>query len=312
MKTLLAALLVASLALAGCGDKGGSDGTGSGGTTTDAPLQSGKGAIAGLVINDVYRPVPGATVLSSNGLVATSDGAGQFAFTNLEPGAYILRVQADGHEAAPQNVEVVEGEYAEAELLARRVTNEAGRIITAEFSVFIPCAAAFIANGITANCLLDLSGDSYRGSFPTNLTAEPDVTYMVTEWKFNQVGDWNVQIREDDGSTTGGERYAVLDIFQGDYARVLLEKGALNEEANGQRDNVPWNNTKPFSTAIFLNGQFKGEAQDAADAVCQPDVPDTCRTMTGAGVAFGIRARIIQTVFIGEPDVDVKTYSVLG
>ncbi len=310
MKALLITLLVASLALAGCNDGKKASPTGDAGD--EATLKSGKGAISGLVINDIYRPVPDALVLASNGMTATSDASGQFAFTNLEPGIYILRVQAEGHEAAPQNVDVVEGEYAEVELLARRILNEGGRMITTEYSVFVPCAAGFIVNGITANCLLDLSGDSYRSSFTTNLTAEHNVTYMITEWKFNQIGDWNVQIREDDGSSAGGERYATLDIAQGDYARVVLQRGVLNTEANAQRNNVIWNNTKEFATAVFLNGQFKDDAQSAVDPLCQPDVDPTCVTTTGVGASFAIKARIIQTVFVGEPEVDVQTYNALG
>lgn len=312
MKVWLLALTMIAAGLAGCNDKGKDTPPGE-----EPPLQSGKGAISGLVVDDVFRPIPDALVLASNGLTATSDGSGQFTLTNLEPGSYILRLQADGHEAAPQTFEVKAGEYTEAELLARRVLNEGSRIATNEFSVFVPCAAGFIVNGITANCVLDLSGDSFRSSFTSNLTAQKNITYMVTEWKFNQVGDWNVQIREDDGSSAGGERYGTLDILQGDYARIILQLGVLNEEANAQRNNVVWNNTKPFATGIFLNGQFKQEAQDVYDTVpvCptgqQAGLNLLC-TATGAGVTFGVRARIIQSVFIGEPEIDPMTYGVLG
>lgn len=316
LRPVLCALLTITVLLAGCGDKGGGGGGGGG-----EELKAGKGAISGLVINDVYRPVPGALVLASNGMTATTDASGQFTLLDLDPGAYLLRVQVDGHEAAPQSVDVVEGQYAESEIIARRIFNEGGRIITNEFSVFIPCAAGFIVNGITMNCVLDLSGDSFRSSFTSNLTAYENITFMVTEWKFSKTGDWNLQIREDDGTPQGGERYAVLDVLQGDYARVLLEKGVLNEEANDQRNNVIWNNTKLFATGIFLNGQFKNEAQEVYDqvpVVCPttqdlpPPAPAVLCSATGAGVAFGVRARIIQSVFIGEPDVDANSYNVLG
>lgn len=307
----LLAALAATVALAGCSG-GGGGGSSDGGTPTQPPLAAGKGAIAGLLLDDALRPIPeGLLLLQPVGLTATSDRTGEFGFTDLDPGTYVIRAQAEGHEAAPLTIDVAAGEYAEAQISARRVFNQAGRIITNEYSVFIPCAAGFVVNGVTANCLLDLSGDSYRSSFTSNLTAMANITYMVTEWKFNQVGDWNGQIREDNGEPAGGERYAVLDIVQADYGKVLLQPGVLNTEANGQNNNVPWNNTKEFATAIFLNGQFKGEAQSAADAVCQPSVDQTCLTMTGAGAAFGIRARIVQSVFIDEPAVDVNTYCVL-
>ncbi|HEX2066990.1 MAG TPA: hypothetical protein VHI93_09280, partial [Candidatus Thermoplasmatota archaeon] len=79
MRLPLAAVAVTlALSLAGCGGKGG---TPTGGATT-GPLDPTRGAIAGLVIDDVYRPVPGALVLLQPvGLTATSDRSGQFAFT---------------------------------------------------------------------------------------------------------------------------------------------------------------------------------------------------------------------------------------
>ena len=315
LRPVLCALLTVTVLLAGCGEKGGGGGGGG------KQLEAGKGAISGLVINDVYRPVPDALVLASNGMTATTDASGQFTLIDLEPGAYLLRVQVDGHEAAPQSVDVVEGQYTESEIIARRIFNEGGRIITNEFSVFIPCAAGFIVNGVTANCVLDLSGDSFRSSFPSNLTGQANITYMVTEWKFSQAGDWNVQIRENNGEPAGGERYAVLDVMQDDYARVLLQLSVLNTEANDQYNNVVWNNTKLFDTGIFLNGQFKQEAQDVYDqvpVVCEttqglPDpAPSALCSATGVGATFGVRARIIQSVFIGEPDVDVTSYNVLA
>lgn len=316
MKALFVVGLVASMVLAGCGGKDGGDGSDGGGTTA---LKAGKGAISGLLINDVFRPVPdGLVLIQELGLTQTSDASGQFTFADLEPGSYVLRVQADGHEAAPQTVEVKEGEYTEAEVVARRVFNAAGAVLTNEFSVFVPCAAGFIANGVTANCVLDLSGDSYRSSFTSNLTEVQNITYMVTEWKFNQVGDWNGQVREDNGEPAGGERYATVDIVQGDYAKVIMELGALvGPEYDVQRNAVPWNNTKEFATAIFLNGQFKNEAQDGYDQVplvCDTtsgaDHPVLC-SATGLGAAFGVKAKIVQSVFLGEPDIDLAAYCVL-
>src|SRR5688572_23300773 len=164
---LLAQLATASLLtvlLSGCGDGG--DAPPSASTETTGPLASGKGAISGLLINDVFRPVPGGLVLIQElGLTATSDASGQFSFVDLEPGAYMLRVQADGHEAAPQTVDVTEGEYAEVELMARRVSSEGGRIITNEYSVFISCNINAVVIGLPYDCTMDQSGDSDRAAF---------------------------------------------------------------------------------------------------------------------------------------------------
>lgn len=297
MKALLSVLLVASLALAGCGDKDPKPTPG-----VKPELEAGKGAIDGLVINDVYRPVPGALVLLSSGATATSDASGLFTFTDLEPGAYLLRVQADGHEAAPQSVDVAEGEYAEAELIARRIANEGSRIVTTEYSVFIPCGVDFVASGYVMDCTLDQSGDSYRAGFTSNYTAYGEATYLVTEMKASKPGRYEVQLRVDDGSSTGGDRYAVAQ-FEGEYLKVVHKLGEVNEEFNGQANNVAWNNTDPMMTILFPDSQFREEIQD---------VDPTGEICCGAGAHFGIRARFVQSLFIGEPEVDIATYSVLA
>ncbi len=313
MKAVLVVLLVAGVALAGCGDKGGKDaGEAAGGQPA---LKSGKGAISGLVINDVYRPVPGALVLASNGLTATSDGSGQFTFLDLEPGAYVLRAQADGHEAAPQSVEVVAGEYAEAELMARRVANQGGRIITTEYSVFVPCA--FAAPAVTANppCLVDLSGDTDRFGFNVNYTGYPGATYLVTEMKANREasqepgrGAYKVVVRDGEG---GDPYYSSAFTTDSDYLRLVMQVGTKSLQDTEARNQV-WNNTGDMQVAFFPQGAFKAETQQGLDAACASDpTQGTCFESRGVGAQFGIRARFIQSLFIGEPEVDIATYGVL-
>lgn len=300
LKPVLLAMLAASLALAGCGEPDG--GTGGGGGTT-GPLASGKGAISGLLIDDVFRPIPQALVLvQSAGLTATTDASGQFTFRDLEPGAYILRVQADGHEAAPQEVEVKAGEYAEAEVMARRVFNEGGRIVTTEYTIFMTCTVDLVVvsgNGI--NCFQDLSGESERTAFTTDLTTTANVTTLVSEIKFNQQGTYNYVIAKDDTGDNVLDRYwAELDIDEGNYGRIVLVNGEANvDAASGDRNEVwlPGNDT--FLTTVFVHGLLYREMQDSPAGAY------------GLGVGMGIRAKVVQSVFIGEPEVDVASYCVL-
>jgi hypothetical protein len=313
MRALLTVLLVGSFALAGCSGGGGS-GEGEGDGTTP-PLQAGKGAISGLLINDVFRPVPGGLVLIQElGLTVTSDASGQFSFTDLEPGSYLLRVQADGHEAVPQRVEVREKEYAEVELMARRVVSQAGTIITTEYSVFVPCAVAAPAATANPPCMADLSGDTDRFAFYANYTQYGDqASYLVTEMKANrevspQSGALKVVVRTE----TGGDPYwASAFITQGDYIRIVMPLGGLSEQDTENRNQV-WNNTRAMQVALFPQGSFKGETQQALDTGCQPDPADvTCFESRGIGAQFGVRAKFVQSLFIGEPEVDIETYCVL-
>lgn len=299
MKALLLAGLMASLALAGCsggGDDGGGPGT-TGGATT-GPLKSGKGAISGLLINDVFRPVPGGLVLIQDlGLTATSDGSGQFSFVDLEPGSYLLRVQAEGHEAAPQNVEVREGEYAEAELIARRVFSEGGRIITTEYSVFVACNVNAVVIGLPLDCTFDQSGDTDRAAFVSNYTGNADITYLVTEMRANKVGAYEVRIRSTDHDQGPSGNYAVMEVKDSHYLRIVMK---LGEAAHGEYeltgDNAPWENDDEFLTILYVDAPTK-------NATGEGDF--------GASLDTGIKGKFVQSVFVGEPDVDVATYCVL-
>ena len=313
MKALLLVGLVASLALAGCG---GNDGetpptTGSG---TTGPLASGKGAISGLLVNDVFRPVPDGLVLIQDlGLTATTDSSGQFTFIDLEPGAYLLRVQAEGHEAAPQSVEVQEGEYAEAEIMARRITSEAGRIITTEYSVFVSCAASAPVVSATNDCTFDQSGDSDRAAFTSNYTAYADATYLVTEMKSarpasSTSGAYKIIVRQ---LPDTDNYYASAYTADGDYIKVVMKLGEVSLSDTEGR-NLAWNNTEELQTAFFPQGAFKGETQSVQDAGCQPDPADvTCFESRGLGAQVGVRAKFVQSLFIGDPEVDIETYCVL-
>lgn len=293
---VLVVALVASLALAGCGGK---DKVTPGETP---PLASGKGAMSGLVINDVYRPVPDALVLLSNGLTATTDASGQFTIGDLEPGAYIVRVQAEGHEAAPQSVDVVAGEYAEPELVARRIFNEGGRIVTTEYNIFMTCTAeAVVVAGNGLNCFFDLSGESERTAFLTDLRGVQGVTAMVTEVKFNQVGDYGFVIGIDDDGDNFLDRYwAEASVVDGDYAKVVLVNGTANEEDSAGRNEVWLPGTDPFTTTVFPHGEFYNELNSAGGL-----------GLYGAGADVGVRGKVIQSVFLGEPEVDLATYGVL-
>ncbi len=317
--TITLALLMSATVLAGCNGKASLDNPG---MTDLPPVAADRGAITGLVIDDRYRPVPDALVLLTPiGLTTTSDSLGQFQFSDLDPGAYLAQVNAKDHEAAPKNVDVLAGEYTELEIEARRVFSDAGSVITQEYSVFIPCAADYVVNGIIYGCIPDESGDTYRPGFTADTRKlGKNVTYLVTEAKMNQVGDYDLQVREDNGASAGGERYAVGYIRNADYKKLVNQFGVMNTVDNEQHNNHPWNNTKRYATLVFMSGQQRETFYGISQTTCNPTVDDlnrgagspvrTCN-WRGVGARLGIKAKFVQSLFIGPPTVDIGTYHTL-
>ena len=262
------------------------------------PPPPGKGAIAGLVIDDIYRPVPGALVLVERlGLTATADASGQFVFTDLEPGSYILIANADRHEAAPANVDVVEGEYADAEIEARRTFSDDGTLVTTRYSVFVNCAASAFIVTVLAPCLPDGSGDSHRDHF--GITDEPygtNATALVLEMKASQPDGYAVQLgcRNVNGGTwTEGT---------GDYIRTGLLRG---------------NRTLPEDGPGASFGKWPGKCHDLVARLWYlggdpAGTRDGGITGWGVGGRVAIKATFLVSIFVGEPSHDIETYGVLG
>jgi hypothetical protein len=264
-------------------------------------------------VDDRFRPIQltnevastefqakGFILLQETGQQVLTTQNGEFSFVDLDPGTYTLRATIQGHEATPIQVTVAEGVFNEASIVARRVSSLGSSVITQEFSAFTPCAADFIANGVVANCVLDLSGDTYRPGFSVNYTGIADVTYLVAEAKMSQVSGYNFQMRENDGSAAGGDRYAVGRIKDGDYIKMVLERGVANEEHNEQNNNVAWGNneTNPMHTIFFMEGDFRDEMRELGFCC-------------GLGARFGMKGQFLHSMFVGEPEVDIAAYCVL-
>ncbi len=306
-KGLALGLVFICAVLAGCGGK--SDSSGDAG----APLPPDKGAIRGVTIDDRFRPVPDAEMLLFPiGLTTTSGVDGEFEFLNLAPGAYVLRVQADGHEASPISVDAVAGEYTEVEAVARRVFSSEGAVLVTQYSVFIDCSFEALAiAGTGAGCMADQSGDSTRTGFDTDLDpADANITtYMVTEILYNKQADapgqggYGVVIGVLDSSNFFEIYYAESDLIKGTYQRIQNEAGKVNnrtdEDVGGR--NVKWPPGKLFTTAIFPHGTGYTELQNNPTGI----------GLWGAGASVGVKAKIVQSIFLGPPNADIETYCVL-
>lgn len=119
---LVAGLLVASL-LAGCSggdrDRGGLVVGGRTVSVSAAP-QAGKGALAGVVVDEAIRPVAGANVTVAGQVLATTREDGAFVLDALDPGSVILVVGAPGFLSIQTSAEVVAGETSSVRVLLPR------------------------------------------------------------------------------------------------------------------------------------------------------------------------------------------------
>lgn len=331
-KPLLTVLILAAVALAGCSGGGGggaSDQAREGGADPNSvQLESGKGAISGLLVDDRFRPIDltdnpttefqttGFVLLAEEGLQTQTSENGEFSFVNLDPGSYTLRVQADGHETIPHKVTVIEGEYAEATVVARRVSSEGSFILTEEYSGYTPCAASWPLPGglpdqpppgpgwftsIVFNCN-DASGDSFRPG-PSNLTYNElanDTTYMIVEMMVEKEGNYFLVVRHDDGTSGGGDRYGAAVTEGGRYAKVIMQVGEIyDEEMNAN----PLDLMKPLAALNFFRGNVEETDQDD---------PTSEGSLGQAGVEYATKTQFMISLFIGEPEVDLETYRLLS
>lgn len=288
------------------------------------------GAIAGLLVDDRFRPVDledegdaggefqaeGFVLLQETGEQRKTNENGEFSFIDLEPGTYTLRVSAEGHEATPQKIQVSAGQFSEINIVARRTATTDDVTITTDYGVFVPCAFDAVVIGMTHGyCFFDMSGESYRAGFEINLLETPHDA-VVLEVLTNQNQGYTMILRAPGDTSFGGAYFAEKN-FEGYYARTWLKMGEVND-IDDYRGNVAWENQAPLDALLFYKGDFQEELAGINDgsATCigtgQQLADDRlCRAFSGVGQTMGMKASFLQTVFLGEAPADFREYCAL-
>ena len=149
----IAALASAAVLLAGCAG-GAEEPTRTPSALDDVDVQptvEGKGAVAGLVVDDAIRPVVGASIAIAGEEAATTDETGVFVLDALEPGLVIFSVSADGFLPVQTSADVAPGQTAEVRVQLPRDDSPEPYLVTYSHNGFMQVwggIGQFVVEGI--------------------------------------------------------------------------------------------------------------------------------------------------------------------
>lgn len=110
-RAILLAVSLLAVAFSGCSDSGSSGPPDEPGAIDPGDIQSGKGAVRGVVVDSSITPVADATVRLMGADQQTETNAdGAFLFNNVEPGPYFVKASMAGFKDTQQSVSVVADE----------------------------------------------------------------------------------------------------------------------------------------------------------------------------------------------------------
>lgn len=306
LRVLAAAVLAAAPLLAGCtASSGGADPA-----DGERPeLAAGMGAIQGLLVDDRYRPLhltdtpqgefdaKGFILLVETGATLLSGEDGVFVAVDLEPGTYTLKPSVEGHEGAPVKVDVAAGEYAEADLLVRRLlTPPRDAVAVHDDSLLLTCSMQ-VTNGhlnFGRACHGDLEDTSESNFVDYNWTGFGDVAAAVVEVKLSRTGDYEFWMtKRIDVVQLEGDLYTKRFGFGTDYIRYAVVNGTEQEDTG-----VPVN-LQDLRVWVNVNGPGSEQTYDATGLAI------------GADFTFAVKARIVVSAFLEVP-ANLDSYQLLS
>lgn len=309
MLRLSAVPTVALLAvvLAGCSSSEDGDPAGAVGGDDTPDLATGKGAIAGLLVDDRYRPLrltdtpqgefdaKGFILLVETGATATSDASGEFQFLDLAPGLYTLKPAVSGHEGAPYKVQVDAGSFAEADLVVRRLIDPGKEFVIIDDDTVVDMCQFQFADGRYspgAICTGDFSDEGNTNFVDYNYTGFPPVVAVVVEAKFDRVDDYELWFTRQENLIS--ELYSRPVAYDSDYYREQILPGGM-----GRQGSIPFD---PSDLRVWLFPAGPGQQEvDETTGICG----------CGAGFTLIVQARFVVSAFLEMP-ADLDNYAVLA
>jgi hypothetical protein len=309
VRPLLAALTVVLFALAGCsGDAGGNRATPTDDfSDLDVKVTATTGAIVGVVVDEAIRPVADAKVTlqgaAAGDQTKTTDAQGRFAFGNLEPGTYFLKVTSLLHSPAQTSAEAVAGvenpPVVRIQLERLFAQNPYSELL--KFDGFLACAYAI---GVSSTCVND-----YTRIVGERCTSPPAPPACTSQCAGGCLRDYNL-------SEAGGNiREYVSSVGPGWQSIIFEETWTPTSEAGknlgftvsyfGRPNAGHWfgstNGPNPIRLQLDV-GVEHGSASYAGDepAIIPPEGYDEIFTFFGAGsgsVVINQKFEAFQTSF---------------
>lgn len=184
------ALLIV-IALSGCIGKEGPSGPAEASLSAAPPAQfdDKTGAIAGIVTDDAFVPIPGVDLglREATAHAAKSDPDGRFTFSRVEPGEYTLDVSKIGYQSVALPVEVTAGRTTDVpiQLESAPLTNQTYSVVTV-YNGLIVCGSG---NPLFTEVVCGAVVDEQRQKFLFNYDIKKEATGQLWEmtWKPTQL-----------------------------------------------------------------------------------------------------------------------------
>ncbi len=192
MRALWVALIMASVALAGCSEEAKKNVDcieGCGPVVDPGDVDKDKGVIRGVVVDETISPIADATItIDGTEHETTSDETGGFVFVNLEPRTYFMTVKKVGYSTVQQGHDVIAGVVDPPiikVMLARQVGTEPFNIAK-QFQGYIGCAIKLANVPVDNVCRhADLDPDQ-NVVLDFGTTQIPRVLHTEIVWEYSQ------------------------------------------------------------------------------------------------------------------------------
>ncbi len=230
MRTLSIALIMVTLALAGCAENAPAEDQDDLETKfEDIDVDDDKGAIRGIVLDPAIVPIEGATVtIKSLGIEAKTNVDGAFIFADLDPGTYFLSAKKIGFSPAQTSVSVEAG-VDTPPIVKIQLVPDLENLPFAEVSQYtgyLQCGFGVPGVGSVNPCFLSGSVNTFDVFVQRAVTASQSELF----WEGTNILGDGLSFGHYDPNTSASN-YVGTD---GPSPRILRVNGTLIEQKNGE------------------------------------------------------------------------------